>query len=162
MPVAEVLEEMRSQPNILQLVKDGNIDADAYPLSIQLLKEFRGSQEFSALVAAQDVARLRADERHRQRLLRSAARLDGGRPRGRAAARRTTSRGSKVLAVGYGSGDAAEAIPMTVAPQTGARGREDRLRGRARAASRSHASAVRDLCTTRARHKACAIPSTAS
>ena len=52
MPVASVLEEMRSQPNILQLVKDGNIDADAYPLSIQLLKEFRGSQEFGALVAA--------------------------------------------------------------------------------------------------------------
>jgi hydroxymethylglutaryl-CoA synthase len=36
MPVASVLEEMRSQPNNLQLVKDGNIDADASPLSIQL------------------------------------------------------------------------------------------------------------------------------
>jgi len=36
MSVQSVLVEMRSQPNILQLAKDGNIDADAYPLSMQL------------------------------------------------------------------------------------------------------------------------------
>ena len=115
MPVASVLEEMRSQPNILNLVKDGNIDADAYPLSIQLLKEFRGSRGVRRARRREDVARLRADEGHRQRLLRGAAGVDGGRPRGRLPARRRTLRARKVLAVGYGSGDAAEAIPMTVA-----------------------------------------------
>ena len=137
MPVASVLEEMRSQPNILALVKDGNIDADAYPLSIQLLKEFRGSQEFSALGRREDVARLRADEGHRQRLLRGAARLDGRRPRGRATQRNADLAGRKVLAVGYGSGDAAEAIPMTVAPQLARRGRENRLRGGARSRTKT-------------------------
>ena len=43
MPLQSVLAEMRSQPNILQLVKDGTIDADAYPLSVQLLKDFHAS-----------------------------------------------------------------------------------------------------------------------
>jgi hydroxymethylglutaryl-CoA synthase len=113
MPVEAVLEEMRSQPDILQLVKDGNIDADAYPLSIQLLKEFRGSPEFSALVAA-------------KMSLGSEAMKDIGNvycaalPAWMAAGiedayeRGSDLAGRKVLAVGYGSGDAAEAIPMTV------------------------------------------------
>jgi hydroxymethylglutaryl-CoA synthase len=115
MNVDDVLTEMRSKPDILQFVKDGNIDADAYPLSIQLLKEFRSSQEFSALVAA-------------KMSLGSEAMKDIGNvycaalPAWMAAgledahARGANLAGGKVLAVGYGSGDAAEAIPMTVAP----------------------------------------------
>jgi len=113
MRLDDVLEEMSSQPNILQLVKDGNIDADAYPLSIQLLKEFRGSEEFSALVAM-------------KMSLGSEAMKDIGNvycaalPAWVAAGiedaylRGADLGGKKVLAVGYGSGDAAEAIPMTV------------------------------------------------
>jgi hydroxymethylglutaryl-CoA synthase len=115
MPLASVLEEMRSQPNILNLVKDGNIDADAYPLSIQLLKEFRGSREFGALVAA-------------KMSLGSEPMKDIGNvycaalPAWMAAGledaylRNVDLAGRQVLAVGYGSGDAAEAIPMTVKP----------------------------------------------
>jgi len=113
MRLEDVLEEMSSQPNILQLVKDGNIDADAYPLSIQLLKEFRSSEEFSALVAT-------------KMSLGSEAMKDIGNvycaalPAWVAAGvedaylRGADLGGKKVLAVGYGSGDAAEAIPMTV------------------------------------------------
>ena len=116
MPVASVLEEMRSQPNILQLVKDGNIDADAYPLSIQLLEGIPRQRGIRRPGRRENVAGLRADEGHRQRLLRGAARVDGRRPRGRATQRGDGPRPArKVLAVGYGSGDAAEAIPMTVA-----------------------------------------------
>jgi hydroxymethylglutaryl-CoA synthase len=116
MPVANVLEEMRSQPNILQLVKDGNIDADAYPLSIQLLKEFRGSKEFGALVASKmslgsepmkDIGNVYCAALPAW----MAAGLEDAHQRGADLA------GRKLLAVGYGSGDAAEAIPMTVAPQ---------------------------------------------
>jgi hydroxymethylglutaryl-CoA synthase len=115
MNVDDVLTEMRSKPDILQFVKDGNIDADAYPLSIQLLKEFRASKEFSALVAA-------------KMSLGSEAMKDIGNvycaalPAWMAAgledaqARGANLTGGKLLAVGYGSGDAAEAIPMTVAP----------------------------------------------
>src|SRR5262245_20693284 len=50
--VADALAEMRSKPDILQFVRDGAIDTDAYPLTIQLAKEFRSSSEFGALVAA--------------------------------------------------------------------------------------------------------------
>jgi len=114
MAVGDVMAEMRSTPDILQLVKDGNIDADAYPLSIQLLKEFRGSTEFSALVSS-------------KMSLGSEAMKDIGNvycaalPAWMAAGiedaygRKLDLAGGKVLAVGYGSGDAAEAIPMTVA-----------------------------------------------
>jgi hydroxymethylglutaryl-CoA synthase len=83
-------------------------------LSIQLLKEFRGSKEFSALVAA-------------KMSLGSEPMKDIGNvycaalPAWMAAGLEDAYRsgvelaGRKVLAVGYGSGDAAEAIPMTVA-----------------------------------------------
>jgi hydroxymethylglutaryl-CoA synthase len=115
MAVESVVAEMRSQPNILQLVKDGNIDADAYPLSVQLLKDFRASQEFSGMVAT-------------KMSLGSESMKDIGNvycaalPAWMAAGfedayvRGSDLAGGKVLAVGYGSGDAAEAIPMTVAP----------------------------------------------
>jgi hydroxymethylglutaryl-CoA synthase len=113
--VADVLTEMRSAPDILQLVRDGNIDADAYPLSIQLLKEFRASSQFSAFVAS-------------KMSLGSEAMKDIGNvycaalPAWMAAGfedacqRKVALAGRKVLAVGYGSGDAAEAIPITVVP----------------------------------------------
>jgi hydroxymethylglutaryl-CoA synthase len=109
-----VLAEMRSKPEILDFVKDGNIDADAYPLTIQIAKEFRGSPEFTALVAA-------------KMSLGSEAMKDIGNvycaalPAWIAAGledayeRDLDLAGGKILAIGYGSGDAAEAIPMTVA-----------------------------------------------
>ena len=105
---------MRSKPEILDFVKDGNIDADAYPLTIQIAKEFRGSPEFTALVAA-------------KMSLGSEAMKDIGNvycaalPAWIAAGledayeRDLDLGGGKILAIGYGSGDAAEAIPMTVA-----------------------------------------------
>jgi hydroxymethylglutaryl-CoA synthase len=114
LPLADVVREMRSKPDILQFVKDGNIDADAYPLTIQVAKEFRGSPEFTALVAA-------------KMSLGSEAMKDIGNvycaalPAWIAAGIEDAYRrgidlaGGKVLAIGYGSGDAAEAIPMTVA-----------------------------------------------
>ncbi|MEO8467099.1 MAG: hydroxymethylglutaryl-CoA synthase [Gammaproteobacteria bacterium] len=115
MPLQSVLAEMRSQPNILQLVKDGTIDADAYPLSVQLLKDFRASAEFSAMVAAKmslgsesmkDIGNVYCAALPAW----MAAGLEDAYQRG------TDLAHGKVLAVGYGSGDAAEAIPMTVAP----------------------------------------------
>ena len=116
MPLQSVLADMRSQPNILQLVKDGTIDADAYPLSMQLLKEFRASAEFSAMVAAKmslgsEIMKDIGNVYCAALPAWMAAGLEDAYQRGMDLA------GGKVLAVGYGSGDAAEAIPMTVAPQ---------------------------------------------
>jgi hydroxymethylglutaryl-CoA synthase len=115
MQVESVLIEMRSQPNILQLVKDGNIDADAYPLSMQLLKDFRASEEFSAMVAAKmslgsEIMKDIGNVYCAALPAWMAAGFEDAYERGSDLA------GGKVLAVGYGSGDAAEAIPMTVAP----------------------------------------------
>jgi hydroxymethylglutaryl-CoA synthase len=114
MAVDDVLAEMRSSPDILQFVKDGNIDADAYPLSIKLLKEFRASTEFSALVASKmslgsEVMKDIGNVYCAALPAWMAAGLEDAYHRGIDLA------GGKVLAVGYGSGDAAEAIPMTVA-----------------------------------------------
>jgi len=107
----EVLAEMRSTPDILQLVKDGNIDADVYPLSIELLKVFRSSKVFEDLISA-------------KMSLGSEAMKDIGNvycaalPAWLAAGlEEAVNEGRKlpeqnILAVGYGSGDAAEAIPM--------------------------------------------------
>jgi hydroxymethylglutaryl-CoA synthase len=112
--VDDVLTEMRSTPDILQLVRDGNIDADVYPLSVQLLKEFRGSKEFMALVAAKmslgaEIMKDIGNVYCAALPAWMAAGLEDAQQRGIDLA------GGKVLAVGYGSGDAAEAIPMTVA-----------------------------------------------
>ena len=128
------------KPDILQFVRDGNIDTDAYPLTIQLRKEFRSSDEFEALVAA-------------KMSLGSEAMKDIGNvycaalPAWMAAgledahARGIDLAGGKVLAVGYGSGDAAEAIPMTVAPGW-------RRRRRRRSASRQALEPYQDLTQT--------------
>jgi hydroxymethylglutaryl-CoA synthase len=81
-----------------------------------LLKEFRGSKEFGALVASKmslgsepmkDIGNVYCAALPAW----MAAGLEDAYERG------TDLTGRKVLAVGYGSGDAAEAIPMTVAPE---------------------------------------------
>ena len=115
LPVDALIDEMRSVPDILKLVKDGNIDADAYPLSVQLLKEFRGSTEFSALVAAKmslgsEIMKDIGNVYCAALPAWMAAGFEDAYLRGIDLA------GGKVLAVGYGSGDAAEAFPMTVVP----------------------------------------------
>ena len=106
-----VIAEMRSTPDVLQLVRDGNINEEVYPLSMALLKEFRAGHVFEELVAS-------------KMSLGSEAMKDIGNvycaalPAWMAAGLEEAARdglelaGRDVLAVGYGSGDAAEAIPM--------------------------------------------------
>jgi hydroxymethylglutaryl-CoA synthase len=113
--VADTLTEMRSKPDILQFVRDGAIDTEAYPLTIQLAKEFRSSSEFGALVAAKmslgsEVMKDIGNVYCAALPAWMAAGLED------AYERKVDLGGGKVLAIGYGSGDAAEAIPMTVAP----------------------------------------------
>jgi hydroxymethylglutaryl-CoA synthase len=113
--LGDVLVEMRSNPDILQFAKDGNIDAEAYPLTIQVAKEFRGSPEFGALVAAKMSLGSEAMKDIGNVYCAAlpawmAAGLEDAYERG------VDLTGGKILAIGYGSGDAAEAIPMTIAP----------------------------------------------
>jgi hydroxymethylglutaryl-CoA synthase len=116
MNVDEVIEEMGSTPDILQLVRDRNIHADAYPLSVQLAREFRASAHFEALVA--DKMSLGSEPMKDIGNVYCAA-LPAWMAAGieDALEQGIDLAGGDVLAVGYGSGDAAEAIPMVVAEQ---------------------------------------------
>jgi hydroxymethylglutaryl-CoA synthase len=100
---------------VLDLVRNGTIDEDVYPLCVQLLREFRKSPQFAALVASK--MSLGSDIMKEIGNVYCAA-LPAWMAAGmeEAARRGVGLAGGKVLAVGYGSGDAAEAIPMRVVP----------------------------------------------
>jgi len=113
MDVDALLAEMNSTPDVLDLVRNGTIDQDVYPLCVALLREFRKSPEFAALVASK--MSLGSDIMKEIGNVYCAAL-----PAWMAAGMEDAARqgidlsGGKILAVGYGSGDAAEAIPMRV------------------------------------------------
>jgi hydroxymethylglutaryl-CoA synthase len=113
MDVDELLTEMNSSPDVLDLVRNGTIDEDVYPLCVLLLREFRKSPEFAALVASK--MSLGADIMKEIGNVYCAA-LPAWMAAGmeEAALNGVDLTNGKVLAVGYGSGDAAEAIPMRV------------------------------------------------
>jgi hydroxymethylglutaryl-CoA synthase len=104
---------MSSTPDVLDLVRNGTIDEDVYPLCVGLLREFRKSPEFTALVASK--MSLGSDIMKEIGNVYCAA-LPAWMAAGmeEAARKGVDLAGGKVLAVGYGSGDAAEAIPMQV------------------------------------------------
>jgi hydroxymethylglutaryl-CoA synthase len=111
----DLLAEMSSTPDVLDLVRNGKIDEDVYPLCVQLLREFRKSPEFAALVASKmslgsDIMKEIGNVYCAALPAWMAAGMED------AARRGIDLTGGKVLAVGYGSGDAAEAIPMQVVP----------------------------------------------
>jgi hydroxymethylglutaryl-CoA synthase len=114
LPAAAVVAELSSQPDLLQLVKAGTIDTDAYPLGLQLLKELRGNRELGAFLAAK--LSLGSELMKEIGNVYSAA-LPAWMAAGfeDAVERGVDLAGQQVLAMGYGSGDAAEALPMTVA-----------------------------------------------
>lgn len=114
MDIDAVVAEMRSTPDVLQLVRDGDIDVDVYPLSVQLLKEFRTSDVFAEKLTA--IMSLGAEPMKDIGNVYCAA-LPAWIAAGleEAAATGNELAGGRILAVGYGSGDAAEAIPMTLA-----------------------------------------------
>jgi len=110
-----VFAEMRQKPDIAALVRSGNIDTDVYPLSVDLAKQFRSSHTFEALAA--EKLSLGSDAMKDIGNVYCAA-LPAWIAAGleEAHTRRIDLAGRDVLAVGYGSGDAAEAIPMRIAP----------------------------------------------
>ncbi len=105
-----VIAEMRSKPEVLQLVKDGNIDDDVYPLSIRLLKEFRNSAVFKELVLSKmSLGSESMKDIGNVYCAALPAWIAAGLEEAAKTGKDLTNR--NILAVGYGSGDAAEAIP---------------------------------------------------
>ena len=101
---------MRSKPDVLQLVKDGNIDDDVYPLSIRLLKEFRNSAVFKELVLSKmSLGSESMKDIGNVYCAALPAWIAAGLEEAAETGKDLTNR--NILAVGYGSGDAAEAIP---------------------------------------------------
>jgi hydroxymethylglutaryl-CoA synthase len=113
--LGQVVDEIVAAPDILAMAMAGQLDTDPYPLSRRLLREFRQDARFDELVAAKmklgaDVMAELGNVYCASLPCWIAAGLE------QAVEMDLDLAGASVLAVGYGSGDAAEAIPMTVAP----------------------------------------------
>ena len=108
-----VVAEMRSQRDVLQLVREGGIEQDAYPRSMALLKDFRDGNVFRELLAPKISL---GEEIMKDIGNVYCAALPAWLAAGLEEAARDAHllSGRDILAVGYGSGDASEAIPMTL------------------------------------------------
>lgn len=113
--IAEVVAEMHATHDILALVREGRLDRDPWPLTMQLLREFRSHPLYEDIVAAR--MRLGAQPMRELGNVYSASLLAWLAAGMEEAAQSAIDLGGReVLALGYGSGDAAEAMPMRVAP----------------------------------------------
>jgi len=110
-----VLAEMRTVPDILALVLEGGLERDPWPLTMRLLREFRDQPAYQEAVAVK--LRLGAQQMRELGNLYSAS-LPAWVAAGLEEALHSglDLAGQEMLALGYGSGDAAEAVPMRVAP----------------------------------------------
>jgi hydroxymethylglutaryl-CoA synthase len=111
LPLEDVLNEMRSAPDILALALDGELERDPWPLTMRLLREFRAHPLHEQIVAAK--MRLGTLPMRELGNLYSAS-LPAWMAAGleQAADEGIDLAGQELLALGYGSGDAAEAIPL--------------------------------------------------
>jgi hydroxymethylglutaryl-CoA synthase len=114
--VDDVLAEMATSPRVAAQVAAGDLAADTYPLSMLLLKVFRKTDTYQEVVA--DKMRLGSDAMMDLGNLYTAALpawiaagMEDGAERGLDLANQ------EIMLCGYGSGDAAEVIPMRVAPR---------------------------------------------
>ena len=111
--LAEVVDEVRSQPVVRRLVDDDALGEEVYPAAMALLKAFRSTTTYRDLVDRK--MRLGSDLMMEVGNVYTAAvfawlaaGLEHAVEEGAALA------GCEVLLVGYGSGDASEAIPLKV------------------------------------------------
>lgn len=114
--VAEFISEITATPNVFDLVRGGNLSTELRPLSVEMMRVFRKSPAYERIVAAKlglgadamrHVGNLYTASLHAWLAAGFEAAFDSGAP----------IEGASMLAIGYGSGDAAEAIPMRVAPR---------------------------------------------
>lgn len=109
------LAETRATPSLFDAVLGGKLDGDVYPNALAAARRFRRTSAFGDLVASR-MSRGAGRMMELGNLYTAslpawlAAALD------EAAGRGEDLSGHRVLLIGYGSGDAAEAIPATVQP----------------------------------------------
>jgi len=104
--------ELTSDHDIYALVTQHRLSDEVYPLATQAAREFRGTDRFARLMT-----RLGTDSMQEVGNLYTAS-LPAWMAAGleEAAHKGLPLSGTRILTVGYGSGDAAEAIPMVVMP----------------------------------------------
>ncbi|MEK6805186.1 MAG: hydroxymethylglutaryl-CoA synthase [Pseudomonadota bacterium] len=114
-PLEKVLEEMRSRPRIASDIEKGIAPDEPYPLTALVMKAFRKSAAYKAVV--EDKLQLGADLMMNLGNLYTAA-LPAWLAAGfeDALDKSVELTGRQILLVGYGSGDAADAIPARVMP----------------------------------------------
>jgi hydroxymethylglutaryl-CoA synthase len=110
-----LLEEMGSSPRLFALVEERRLNDEVYPLGMEVLRAFRTSPVYEEMVGSK--MRLGAELMKDVGNLYTAA-LPGWLAAGleHAASEDVELTDRDILAIGYGSGDAAEAIPMRVQP----------------------------------------------
>ncbi|MCC5873450.1 MAG: hydroxymethylglutaryl-CoA synthase family protein [Gammaproteobacteria bacterium] len=113
---AAVIAELGGRPSVFSLVSEARVDDDVYPLAMQVLRSFRKSPLHAEAIASR--LELGATAMREVGNLYSAA-LPAWLAAGLEEAARSDRElgGSELLTIGYGSGDAAEAVPMRVRPQ---------------------------------------------
>ncbi len=111
----EVLAEMREPPDLGNFATCERIQDEVFPLAMTVLKAFRRSEAYRRHV--REPMQLGADAMREMGNLYTGA-LPAWLATGLAEAARTGAdlAGRELLAVGYGSGDAADAIPLTLVP----------------------------------------------
>ncbi len=109
----ELLCEMASSPRVYDLVEQRSIDDEVYPLGMNVLRAFRKCPAYSRVVG--EKMHYGAELMKQVGNLYTAA-LPAWMAAGleHAAATGADIEGKEILTIGYGSGDAAEAIPMKV------------------------------------------------
>ena len=107
-----LMTELVHDPDVYQLVNNGNIAEEIYPLSSKVAKLFRTTPRFSELMTD-----LGSDQMKEVGNLYTAS-LPAWMAAGieNALQRNQDVTGEQILTIGYGSGDAAEIIPMQFVP----------------------------------------------
>jgi len=111
--VAEVIEELKSRPRVRSLAEEGRLDDEVHPRTARLLKAFRSTEAYRDHVEGK--MELGGDLMMQVGNIYTGA-LFGWLAAGleEAAAKNVELGGEEVLLVGYGSGDASEAIPLKI------------------------------------------------
>ncbi|MEQ8858880.1 MAG: hydroxymethylglutaryl-CoA synthase [Pseudomonadales bacterium] len=107
-PLPQLIDELREQPDVEALLADGDLAAELFPLASAAARVLRGLPAFAGLMTSLGIDAMR----HTGNLY--TASLPAWMAAGieQAATEERELGGRRVLTVGYGSGDAAEFMPM--------------------------------------------------
>ena len=114
-PFEALLAEIAARPDLFETARSEGIDADPHPLTTKILKAYRGSEDFKR-ITTDKMGLGRGIMRQLGNLYSAALPAWLGAGLEEAAGQTADLTGKTWLAIGYGSGDAAECWPLTIVP----------------------------------------------